>query len=105
MQVVLLELEATVGHARTCQLSTSGSGGGAYTPLVSPVKYLAFTVSRALKSCSKVFALNFQSRILVRTDTCRVAMEVKNVASVCAKVCEPFPAAFWRTRSLADPGQ
>ena len=34
--------------------------------------YLAFIVSQALKSCSKVCALNFRSSILVRSDTWRV---------------------------------
>ena len=65
--------------------------------------YLAFTVSQALKSCSKVCVLNFHSSILVRSDTCRVASGSEKRWLSLRQVSKPFPAAFWRTRSLADP--
>ena len=65
--------------------------------------YLAFTVSQALKSCSKVCVLNFHSSILVRSDTCRVASGSEKRWLSLRQVSKPFPAAFWRTRSLGDP--
>ena len=67
--------------------------------------YLAFTVSQALRSCSKVCVLNFHSSIFVRSDTCRVASGSEKRWLSVRQVSKPLPAAFWRSSSLADPVQ
>ena len=63
----------------------------------------AFTVSQALKSCSKVCVLNFHSSILVRSDTCRMPSGHEKRWLSLRQASKPFPATFWRTRSRADP--